>query len=318
MSLKRRPAGGRYTALHLLVLGVLLLLAAPASMAQSEAEQPEAKFSKAGADGCLRCHKEEAMQHIFRTPHGQGADPDAPFASLQCESCHGPRGRHPRKDDEGGRNIIGFGSAAVTPVAEQNAMCMSCHTTHLGYGWEGSAHARNDIACADCHNVHEPVDKVSLRQAQPEVCYSCHQEVRAQLFKPYAHPVRQGLMTCTDCHSPHSSAGDSLLARNNTNELCYSCHAEYRGPVLWEHAPVSEDCGTCHDPHGSIHPAMLEQRAPLLCQSCHSQQGHPSVAWGPGGLANGSPSPFVLNGACLNCHSQVHGSNHPSGADLMR
>jgi len=27
---------------------------------------------------------------------------------------------------------------------------------------------------------------------------------------------------------------------------------------------------------------------------------------------------FMLGRACLNCHSQVHGSNHPSGATLHR
>jgi hypothetical protein len=26
----------------------------------------------------------------------------------------------------------------------------------------------------------------------------------------------------------------------------------------------------------------------------------------------------MLGRACLNCHSQVHGSNHPSGATLHR
>jgi hypothetical protein len=27
---------------------------------------------------------------------------------------------------------------------------------------------------------------------------------------------------------------------------------------------------------------------------------------------------FLLGRSCLNCHSQVHGSNHPSGAKLHR
>ena len=32
----------------------------------------------------------------------------------------------------------------------------------------------------------------------------------------------------------------------------------------------------------------------------------------------GTPSRFLLGQSCLNCHSQVHGSNHPSGSKLMR
>jgi DmsE family decaheme c-type cytochrome len=106
--------------------------------------------------------------------------------------------------------------------------------------------------------------------------------------------------------------------RQTVNATCEQCHAEQRGPYLWEHAPVSEDCTLCHSPHGSNHPGMLTRRAPLLCQSCHSQFGHPSVAYGPDELISGTPSRFLLAQSCLNCHSQVHGSNHPSGSKLMR
>jgi hypothetical protein len=36
----------------------------------------------------------------------------------------------------------------------------------------------------------------------------------------------------------------------------------------------------------------------------------------PGGAA---PAPiYLVAGSCTNCHSQVHGSNHPAGAKLMR
>jgi hypothetical protein len=27
---------------------------------------------------------------------------------------------------------------------------------------------------------------------------------------------------------------------------------------------------------------------------------------------------LLLGGSCLNCHSQIHGSNHPSGAGFAR
>ena len=100
---------------------------------------------------------------------------------------------------------------------------------------------------------------------------------------------------------------------------CFECHADKRGPFVWEHAPVAEDCTTCHAPHGSIHPGMLKARGPMLCQSCHSEAGHPSLApVAAAGLAGGQRSPYVLGQNCLTCHSQVHGSNHPSGSKLMR
>jgi hypothetical protein len=35
-------------------------------------------------------------------------------------------------------------------------------------------------------------------------------------------------------------------------------------------------------------------------------------------VAGGSGNQNVLGKNCLNCHGQVHGSNHPSGARLTR
>jgi DmsE family decaheme c-type cytochrome len=109
-----------------------------------------------------------------------------------------------------------------------------------------------------------------------------------------------------------------LLVRQTLNDTCYGCHAEKRGPYRWEHAPVAEDCSTCHDPHGSNHPGMVSLRGPMMCQGCHSQAGHPSFANTPDGLPAGMPSQYLLGRNCLNCHTQVHGSNHPSGSKLMR
>jgi DmsE family decaheme c-type cytochrome len=127
-------------------------------------------------------------------------------------------------------------------------------------------------------------------------------------------------MGCSDCHSTHGSQSAAMLIRPTLNQTCYTCHAEKRGPVLWEHAPVAEDCSLCHSSHGSTRPALLTKSTPQLCQQCHSVAGHPSVprtaAGLPGGAGGGSI--FIVGSSCTNCHSQVHGSNHPSGAKLMR
>jgi DmsE family decaheme c-type cytochrome len=101
-------------------------------------------------------------------------------------------------------------------------------------------------------------------------------------------------------------------------ETCTTCHAEYRGPFLWEHQPVAEDCSNCHLAHGSAQASLLTLRAPLLCQTCHQGQGHPSIVNSPAGLPGGMASALLVGGGCVNCHSQVHGSNSPSGRALMR
>lgn len=125
-------------------------------------------------------------------------------------------------------------------------------------------------------------------------------------------------MRCSDCHNPHGSTGPSLLARSNVNETCYRCHAEKRGPFLWEHAPVREDCSNCHEPHGSNHPSLLKNRGPYLCQQCHLAAFHPSTAYTANGLLGPSPADQLLTRNCLNCHTEVHGSNHPSGPRFTR
>jgi len=214
--------------------------------------------------------------------------------------------------------VIRFAADSTATLAEQNAPCLGCHDGDAGFGWHGGPHEANQIACADCHTIHASRDAVLGTATQADVCYDCHATVRTEAFRPYSHPLRVGKMSCTSCHSPHGATLELQLVRETVNQTCYQCHADKRGPFLWEHAPVAEDCALCHASHGSIHPSLLAQRAPLLCQSCHSQAGHPSIPQTPDGLAAAAPSAFLLGQSCMNCHSQVHGSNHPSGAKLMR
>jgi DmsE family decaheme c-type cytochrome len=297
---------------------------APAEAADpaTTATEPPA-YSAEGADSCLKCHDEDdavPVLAMFKTKHAVRADARTPFAQSQCESCHGPGGEHAKRIGRGETRppIRNFGMDAAASAAEQNGVCMDCHANHdLGH-WPGSAHQRHDVPCAGCHSIHAARDPALAPELQPEVCLNCHKQQRADIHKASTHPIRYGQMACTDCHSPHGSVTDALLKRATLNQTCYDCHAEKRGPFLWEHAPASEDCSLCHRAHGSNHPDLLTRRPPLLCQQCHSSAGHPSVQYTGRALAGQQPSPRVLAGGCVNCHSQVHGSNHPSGADLNR
>ncbi|MDH4191407.1 MAG: DmsE family decaheme c-type cytochrome [Betaproteobacteria bacterium] len=281
-------------------------------------------YTEKGADTCLKCHDEDSkfpVLSIFKTKHAQKDDHRAPFGKLQCESCHGPGAKHAEKVRPGEERppIMNFGVRSKQTATQQNKACMGCHERGNRMAWKGSEHEAGDVACASCHQIHATRDRVFTAGGQSEACFACHIKQRGDFFKSSAHPVRYGTLRCSDCHSPHgSAAAGKLLAKPTLNQTCYSCHAEKRGPLLWEHAPVSEDCSTCHTPHGSVHPALLKKPAPLLCQQCHSPAGHPSVAYTGAALPSGTPSGFLLANSCMNCHSQVHGSNHPSGARLMR
>lgn len=298
------------------------LLIAAMTMHPSAADTPPAAaYSHKGADTCLGCHDDPSLMGIFRTKHGRPTVPGAPFGhgGLQCEACHGPGDAHAKARGKTPAGIVDFRHTGISSVAVQNGQCLACHQTNVAHLWATTAHAAAGIACADCHTLHAAVDPVRQVATQPEVCGTCHEAQHSDLLKPYHHPLPEGKMACTSCHAPHGSSGPSNLLAETVTETCTTCHAEYRGPFLWEHQPVSEDCDNCHEPHGSVQPALLKVRPPFLCQQCHEGQGHPSAPMTPQGLAGGGmPNQFLLNGGCINCHSQIHGSNHPSGQDLMR
>jgi DmsE family decaheme c-type cytochrome len=301
--------------------------AAPAASAAAPAAAGQGtEYSDEGADTCLGCHDEDSATYsvkaIFKGRHGHRADARAPFGpnGLQCEACHGPGARHAAKGSKKKLTINTFKPDSFLTVEQRNQACLSCHDGQSRTAWHAGAHDRSKLACTDCHKIHAERDAVLAKTSQPEVCYTCHAKQRADFQQPSSHPVRYGRMGCSDCHNVHGSPAAAMLTKATLNQTCFTCHAEKRGPLLWEHAPVAEDCSLCHTAHGSVRSALLNKSPPLLCQQCHTTAGHPAVARTgaalPGGTAGGSV--FLLAGSCTNCHSQVHGSNHPSGAKLMR
>lgn len=308
------------------ILGFIfaLVLMSASSWVQS-ADEDTLEYSSYGAQQCLWCHSGAEQAHLmdlFEGPHAVRADERSPFGEgqLQCEACHGPGGDHAGPIVAGRERppMPAYGPNAFWSVDQQNEMCTSCHLDQGHRFWDGSEHQRFEVGCADCHNSHERRDPMSLATSQNAVCMDCHISQRSQAQHAYAHPMRHGEMACADCHAPHGSPNEAMLTDLNVNQNCYTCHADKRGPHLWEHAPVAEDCTNCHQPHGSNHPGMLTRRAPLLCQSCHGRESHVGIGITADGLPDNNPSNLLLMDSCMNCHTQVHGSNHPSGRALAR
>lgn len=273
----------------------------------------EGNYSRRGAEGCLRCHDDESehpASGIFANVHGKMANIHGPMQDKQCEACHGPAGNHARSPRKGQLRepMITFGPDSPVPAEKQNNVCLSCHQDTQRASWHSSEHAFEGLSCSSCHQVHKKQDPMLDAGLQIQTCTTCHSQTKADLHKRTSHPMLNGTMQCSDCHNPHQSINEFSLNQPSVNAACYDCHAEKRGPFLWEHEPVSEDCTACHTPHGSVNQAMLKQRLPQLCQSCH-QVPHANVEFAANDLR-------VLGGSCLNCHSQVHGSSHPRGHAL--
>jgi DmsE family decaheme c-type cytochrome len=274
-----------------------------------------------GKQVCMECHA-HAEEHVSQTAHGRAFDlnPRNEKEQQVCEACHGPGSLHAEETWDKDL-IIGFTRTWGTPVEKQNAQCLSCHQGGQRLHWVNSTHDANNLACSDCHN---PMYDYSAtgdlkKKSIAETCYTCHAQQRAE-FKRRSHmPVPEGKMSCEDCHNPHGSPTSPLLKADSVNEVCYQCHAEKRGPFIWEHAPVRERCTNCHLPHGSNHDKLLVTARPFLCQQCHNQFFHRSTFYNASNTADGSaPSQRVIGRGCQNCHTQIHGSNHPSGARFQR
>lgn len=269
------------------VLGVGLMLAC------ADARRPEASEAyrrteaipeigeRLGARSCMPCH---------------GHQP-APQHHLDCEGCHGSGQRHVQ-------NVVD--PAHIRYPA--NEVCLDCHSTgHRELlGWQGSEHRDAGLLCSDCHDPHNsepfhvrPSSSLALNmlpnaRSSTRLCVGCHPAVGAQLNLPSHHPVREGMLACTDCHSPHRS---SRVRLGLQTAKCTQCHQAQGGPWMFEHTPVSEDCGLCHVPHGAAADDLLLANQPAACVYCH-----PIAEAG----AVHDPQAFVTR--CTDCHAAVHGS----------
>jgi DmsE family decaheme c-type cytochrome len=267
----------------------------------------------AGEAACLECH-EDSGKSYRATPHARAANPRSPAAAQGCETCHGPGKAHA---DSGGESPI-VNPARLRP-RELGDLCTTCHDRSEHNQWAGGKHDARNISCVTCHSVHEfKSEHAQLKKAtQTETCVQCHRTQVNKLHRTAHMPVREGKMECATCHNPHGSQNVRMLrAGNSISESCVSCHAEKRGPFLWEHAPGRENCVTCHDPHGSNNERMLVAKPPMLCQRCHVHSRHPATIYDNTQL-NVTRSNRVVGRACVNCHSQIHGSNHPTSGKVF-
>jgi DmsE family decaheme c-type cytochrome len=296
---------------HVKVLLLASLLIAGNAFGQAARQDKVLK----GDAQCTRCHdetEEYPVLAIAKTKHGTRADGRTPT----CTSCHGESNLHvnrPPDAKERPKPDRMFGKTSTTPIAERNQACLTCHQGGKRIHWQMSEHAARDVACASCHDVHTQHDKVRDKQAQTEVCFSCHKDIRAQIMRPSRHPIKEGKVACSDCHNPHGSAGEKMLVRDSVNDTCYTCHMEKRGPFVRSHQPVQENCAICHNPHGTTNQNLLKVRAPFLCQSCHQPSSHHATVPSNGPVTGTAPTTaqaVIMARGCVNCHTNIHGSNN--------
>jgi len=262
----------------------------------------------AGDAACADCHEVGAsFQKSFHSTYFKQGD------EFRCEACHGSGQQHVEEGDPA--MIAGPGNAM-----KLDKNCLACHNTAF-HGLKEQHVVEFGVGCGDCHTIHQPAYKGSLEK--DDLCLDCHMEIKAKMNLPSHHPVREGKMACTDCHAFDGS--EAMLAER-INEDCLECHAHYKGPFVFEHDPVAEDCGICHDPHGSVANNLLKANEPFICLQCHQMHFHTAVpgyegSFTPPNHTERGPYTSTLTGGksgfltkCTQCHTQVHGSDLPSEA----
>ena len=293
--------------------GPRILPAAGAQTAPARASTP-APATYVGGDTCLGCH-DDTIHGFDQTPHGKASDPRTPAAAQGCETCHGPGSRHV-DDPSDDTTIRKFTKMSPRDV---NATCLTCHTRSEHAAWQGSTHDARNLSCINCHSVHNfHSETAQLKTAtQTQLCATCHRVQAAKTQRAAHMPLAEGKMECTTCHNPHGSTNVRML-KSATGSTRAACRATRRsgGPFLFEHAAGRESCVSCHDPHGSSNDRLLVAKLPMLCQRCHIGTRHPSTIYD--NLSIQSKSVRIVDRGCVNCHSQIHGSNHPSGQTFTR
>jgi len=249
-----------------------------------------------GAEACKQCHPDIYNAFSKSDPHWKNVmDEKVPPGKKGCESCHGPGSKH--ADAEGKGFIRSFKGDNAKANSE---VCLKCHEKQKNFSQFGrSVHKLSAVGCNDCHQIHgTPASSKHLKANEIDLCFSCHQDVKSSFYLANSHKVLQGAVKCTDCHTPHGSRERASLRKISATvkyEACFKCHPEKRGPWVYEHPALKvEGCTICHVPHGSTNQYLLIRRnVSTLCAECHGIRHFPNIA-------------------CINCHTQIHGSNFSS------
>ncbi len=209
---------------------------------------------------CLSCHDFKISDENMHSP----------VKKERCTYCHNPHSS-PNK------------FLLREPQAD---LCSKCHKKVLPSTYlVRHRPATND--CGKCHAVHGSDKESYINVEVPDLCFSCHPDVKRQVNSEYVHPPAEE--DCLDCHDPHSSVNPHLLTAYFPDdiytyftpikfELCWQCHDRsevfgdesgfrtilgknlHRVHVMRKKGRV---CTICHSPHGSNEPRLIKEFVPF-------------------------------------------------------
>ncbi len=213
----------------------------------------------------------------------------ATFA-VNCESCHGPAAKHVRLMQQGSTGAdIGLEALATLDKDRSVGTCMGCHAlkTRIASGYVPGAQLTQfySVALSQLGDTPFTPDGRTRTFAYQEGHYA-------------SDCYRNGGMTCTSCHDPHTQGyrtvdGEPIPGRVDDRQ-CTSCHASKRDNVQQhtKHAPGSRgsNCVSCHMPY--------EQQHELGRAIAYGRSDHTIAIPRPS-----LDSSLGLVGSCKSCHA---------------
>ncbi len=128
--------------------------------------------------------------------------------------------------------------------------CESCHGA-------GAKHAGS----ADAAEIRNP--KKLVAEQTDKICLSCHLNTTKHSERIQSSHMKD-TVSCVGCHTIHANGPAGLVPRaaSQVNALCTSCHqsvkAQFAKPFRHKVPENEMTCVDCHNPHGSVRPAMTQ------------------------------------------------------------
>jgi predicted CXXCH cytochrome family protein len=254
----RRASSARYTARALQFLVVVLLLGITQAFATIH---PVPLDKNTDSAKCLECHADKSKGKAVHSAIAAG-----------CTVCHEIRVS---------KDITRVKLTATTPYA----LCLTCHAEKNAAEIKGTVHSPAVRECLKCHDAHASENKYELLRptsggAKENLCLDCHTTGLNVPEKGSRHAALD--MGCDSCHLSHKTgpSPDREFKHHLTKatpELCLDCHDVQDINLVKAHQsqPFEKaDCLSCHDPHQSDRPKLMQKFVHLpygekQCEICH-------------------------------------------------
>ncbi len=224
-------------------------------------------------------------------------------------------------------------------------ICQACHEDIFTAFQKSPHHAvetekRRGFEGRACESCHGPAQKhtesasaADIRNpgklaaiAADKICLTCHLNQPTHVGRLESSHMKDQV-SCTSCHKVHANGGHDLVVRQASavNAQCASCHlnvwAQFQKPNHHKLPEGAMSCVDCHNPHGSLRPAMMQSFAANEpgCFNCHGDKRGPFTfehavvkfeGCGACHEPHGSANPRMLTRqevrfVCLECHANL-------------